>query len=198
MSNSGPAPMEFVPAARAGATSDSPGPPIPLLAPTIRDAGVEQNRGSLSTRLAAPAATPLPTPVPIDPAATPLAAHAAPGVANLAYPVPGGRVSQPYRPGHEGLDIAAPPGTPILAAASGTVISAGWRNNGGGLVVEIGHAGGLTTVYNHLGSISVVAGEIVGRGAVIGGMGCSGICGGPHIQFDVRVNGMLIDPLSVL
>jgi len=134
------------------------------------------------------------SPVPIDPAATPLAAPAG----RLAFPVPGGSISQFYRAGHQAVDIAAAPGVPVVTAAAGTVVSAGWRNNGGGLVVEIDHGNGLNTVYNHLGSISVVAGQYVGRGATVGGMGCSGVCLGPHVQFDVRIKGRLIDPMGVL
>jgi murein DD-endopeptidase MepM/ murein hydrolase activator NlpD len=115
----------------------------------------------------------------------------------LAFPVPGGSLSQFYRAGHEGVDIAAAAGSRVVAAEAGMVVSAGWRNNGGGLVVEIDHANGVNTVYNHLGSIAVVAGQWVGRGQLIGGMGCSGVCYGPHIQFDVRVGGRLVDPMTL-
>ena len=121
-----------------------------------------------------------------------------PPAPTLGFPVPGGSISQPFRLGHEGVDIAAAPGVPVVAAEAGFVVSAGWRNNGGGLVVEIQHAGGLNTVYNHLGSIAVVSGQSVARGAVVGGMGCSGVCYGPHIQFDVRINGRLINPLALM
>ncbi|MBA2632890.1 MAG: M23 family metallopeptidase [Chloroflexi bacterium] len=144
----------------------------------------------------APPATPLPTPVPIDPAAMPLPAP--PAARSLAFPVPGGSISQFYRVGHEAVDIAAAPGVAVVAAEAGTVVSAGWRNNGGGLVVELDHGNGLNTVYNHLGSISVAAGQYVGRGATVGGMGCSGVCLGPHVQFGVRIKGRLIDPLGIL
>ncbi len=165
-----------------------------LMASTTDGQGA--SRGALSQRTA-PRATPLPTPVPIDPAATPLAA---PPVSHqaLAFPVPGGSISQFYREGHEAVDVAAAPGVPVVAADTGIVIFAGWRNNGGGLVVEIDHGDGLNTVYNHLGSVSVATGQYVARGETIGGMGCSGMCFGPHVQFDVRINGQLIDPMSAL
>lgn len=176
--------------------------PDPLLAAPTYSPEPRADRSSLSVRDRRVGETPLPTPVPIDPSATPLAAPpavaAGPLITTLAFPVPGGSISQPFRYGHEGMDIAASPGIAVVAAESGTVVSAGWRNNGGGLVVEIEHPGGLNTVYNHLGSIGVVTGQSVARGTVIGGMGCSGVCYGPHIQFDVRVRGRLIDPAILL
>jgi murein DD-endopeptidase MepM/ murein hydrolase activator NlpD len=182
-------------------------PDSPLLTQAEDVTPVRGDRGATSVRDRPSSATPLPTPVPVDPAATPLAAplHATAAAAGLqetspalAFPVPGGSISQPFRVGHEGVDIAGAPGVPVIAAASGTVVSAGWRNNGGGLVVEIEHPGGLNTVYNHLGSIGVTAGQTVPRGGVIGGMGCSGVCYGPHIQFDVRVAGRLVNPATLL
>ena len=213
-------PVEFVTQAQGNSAPEpATGDAGRLLPPTEEVLAVPTERGSLATRSGPGEVTPLPTPVPVDPDATPLPgpttapvpaaprapavapaapAPPAPAVATLGFPVPGGSISQPFRPGHEGLDIAASPGVPVVAAESGFVVSAGWRNNGGGLVVEIQHAGGLNTVYNHLGSIAVVSGQNVGRGAVIGGMGCSGICYGPHIQFDVRVNGRLINPLELM
>ena len=145
---------------------------------------------------AAPIATPAPMANPAPIVRTVPAP--APAIATLGFPVPGGSITQPFSPGHEGLDIAAAPGVAVVAAESGVVVSAGWRDNGGGLVVEIQHAGGLNTVYNHLGSIAVVTGQSVGRGMVVGGMGCSGVCYGPHVQFDVRVNGQLINPLQLM
>jgi murein DD-endopeptidase MepM/ murein hydrolase activator NlpD len=178
-----------------------------LLTPAGDVTPVRGDRGATSVRDRLLSATPLPSPVPVNPAATPLAAPlqaTAAGTAFqqnsavLAFPVPGGSISQAFRVGHEGVDIAAAPGVPVIAAASGTVVSAGWRNNGGGLVVEIEHPGGLNTVYNHLGSIGVIAGQAVARGTVIGGMGCSGVCYGPHIQFDVRVAGRLVNPATLL
>lgn len=173
------------------------------------------DRGSLSERSSfqAPEPTPLPTPVAVDPHATPLPGPAASGITgqpldatrgsapaqrSLTFPVPGGAISQVYRAGHEGVDISASPGTVVVAAEAGVITWAGWRNNGGGLVVEIDHGNGLTTTYNHLGSVSVAVGQRVTRGSAIGGMGCTGICYGPHVQFDVRVNGGLVDPLSLL
>lgn len=207
--------LQLVTAARAGSgASAEEATPSPRLLPPATEPRLAE-RGSLSARssLGAPEPTPLPTPVPVDPHATPLPAPVTSSLAappqqpltptsslrsRLAYPVPRGSISQYFRAGHEGVDIAAAPGVPVVAAEAGVVTWAGWRNNGGGLVVEIDHGNGLTTAYNHLGSIAVTVGQPVGRGIVIGGMGCSGICSGPHIQFDVRVNGVLVDPLGLL
>lgn len=164
---------------------------------------VAEDRSTLSGRSLPETAgsTPLPTPLPVDPAATPLPAPPTRPLAGsgapLAFPVPGGSVSQNFRAGHEGIDIAASPGSAVIAADAGLVTWAGWRNNGGGLVIEIDHGNGVTTAYNHLGSVWVAAGQYVGREGPIGGMGCSGVCFGPHVQFDVRINGRLINPSSI-
>ena len=77
------------------------------------------------------------------------------GDGSLAWPVPGGYVSQYFWGGHQGVDIAHTGGGAVVAADTGTVISAGWVNNGGGMVITIAHADGRTTQYNHLGAILV-------------------------------------------
>jgi murein DD-endopeptidase MepM/ murein hydrolase activator NlpD len=122
---------------------------------------------------------------------------APPGVI-LEWPVPGGAISQPFHAGHLALDIAAGPGSAVVASEGGLVTFAGWRDNGGGLVVSIDHAGGITTVYNHLGSIWVAAGQTVARGQEIGGVGCTGICTGPHVHYEVLVGGVHVNPLRHL
>jgi murein DD-endopeptidase MepM/ murein hydrolase activator NlpD len=163
--------------------------------------------------------TPLPTPVPIDPNATPLAAPttattsvggttstptgvttrvAAPAPAALVWPVQGGSISQYFHAGHLALDIAAPYGNTVVAAQAGTVTSAGWRNNGGGNVISIDHGNGMITVYNHLGSIWVSPGQYVSAGQGIGAVGCTGLCTGPHVHFEVIVNGVIDNPLRYL
>jgi murein DD-endopeptidase MepM/ murein hydrolase activator NlpD len=161
---------------------------------------------------------PMPTPAPVDPNATPLpapnnvggtstasnsgtttrATGAVASSAALLWPVPGGTISQYFHAGHLALDIAAPYGSQIVAAQSGTVTWAGWRNNGGGYVVSIDHGNGIVTVYNHLGSIWVSPGQWVNAGQGIGGIGCTGICTGPHTHFEVIVNGIIDNPLRYL
>jgi murein DD-endopeptidase MepM/ murein hydrolase activator NlpD len=98
---------------------------------------------------------------------------------------------------HPGVDIGVPSGTPIRAAASGTVIYAGSMSGYGNLVV-IDHAGGLATAYAHQSSIAAGVGASVGQGQVIGYVGCTGHCYGPHLHFEVRVNGTPVDPLGYL
>jgi murein DD-endopeptidase MepM/ murein hydrolase activator NlpD len=98
---------------------------------------------------------------------------------------------------HEGLDIAAPSGSPISAATSGTVIYAGWMGGYGNLVV-IDHGGGLATAYGHQSSIAVSSGSQVSQGQTIGYVGSTGHSTGPHLHFEVRVNGSAVDPMGYL
>ena len=75
---------------------------------------------------------------------------------------------------------------------------AGWKNNGGGLVVSINHGNGIVTVYNHLGSIAVKVGAAVAAGQTIAAVGCTGDCTGPHVHFEVIVGGVIVNPLRYL
>jgi murein DD-endopeptidase MepM/ murein hydrolase activator NlpD len=97
---------------------------------------------------------------------------------------------------HEGIDIGVGDGTPIHAAASGTVISAGWDGGYGNLIL-IDHGGGLATAYAHQSSFAVTGGQ-VSQGQVIGYVGCTGRCFGPHLHFEVRVDGAAVDPFGYL
>jgi murein DD-endopeptidase MepM/ murein hydrolase activator NlpD len=96
---------------------------------------------------------------------------------------------------HQGIDIGAGYGTPVRAVANGSVIHAGWMGGYGNLVV-IDHGGGLSSAYAHLSSI--IAGGGVSQGQVVGYVGCTGHCFGPHLHFEVRVNGSAVDPLGYL
>jgi murein DD-endopeptidase MepM/ murein hydrolase activator NlpD len=122
-----------------------------------------------------------------------------PSAAGLIWPVNGPVVS-PFgmRWGrmHEGIDIAVGYGTPIVAAASGVVIYAGWMGGYGNLII-IDHGGGLATAYGHQSSFAVGGGP-VSQGQTIGYVGCTGHCFGPHLHFEVRVNGTAVDPLGYL
>ncbi len=95
---------------------------------------------------------------------------------------------------HAGVDIAAPGGTPILAAESGTVIRVQYLSTGYGQNVIIAHGSNLVTLYGHMSSINVVAGQTVSRGQVIGGVGSTGASTGNHLHFEVRVNGSPVSP----
>jgi murein DD-endopeptidase MepM/ murein hydrolase activator NlpD len=97
---------------------------------------------------------------------------------------------------HEGIDIAAGYGTPIQASASGNVIYAGWMGGYGNLII-IDHGNGVATAYAHQSSF-VVGGGPVSQGQTIGYVGCTGHCFGPHLHFEVRVNGAAVDPLGYL
>ena len=123
-----------------------------------------------------------------------------PSAAGLIWPV-NGPVTSPFgmRWGrmHEGIDIGVPNGTPIHAAASGRVIYAGWMDGYGNLVA-IDHGRGLSTAYGHQSRIAVSNGQTVSQGQVIGYVGCTGHCFGPHLHFEVRINGTPVDPMGYL
>jgi murein DD-endopeptidase MepM/ murein hydrolase activator NlpD len=123
-----------------------------------------------------------------------------PSSAGLIWPVQG-PITSPFgwRWGrmHEGIDIGVGYGTPIHAAAAGTVIYCGWESGYGNLTV-IDHGGNLATAYGHQSSIAVSCGQQVAQGDVIGYVGCTGHCFGPHLHFEVRVNGNPVDPLGYL
>jgi len=125
---------------------------------------------------------------------------ATPSAAGLIWPVQG-TITSPFgmRWGrmHEGLDIGAPEGTPIWAAAAGTVIYAGWEGGYGNLTV-IDHGNGLATAYGHQSLLLVSTGQVVAQGQHIGNVGSTGHSTGPHLHFEVRVNGTPVDPLTYL
>jgi murein DD-endopeptidase MepM/ murein hydrolase activator NlpD len=135
------------------------------------------------------------------PSATSLAVSGdtTPSASGLIWPVSGPVTSGfGWRWGrmHEGIDIGAPSGTPIVAAAAGVVIYAGWMGGYGNLII-IDHGGGLATAYGHQSSFAVGGGP-VSQGQTIGYVGCTGHCFGDHLHFEVRVNGAAVDPLGYL
>lgn len=128
----------------------------------------------------------------------------APGA--LAWPVTGvitspfGWRKSPFRSSpefHQGLDIGADMGTPVKAAASGTIISAGWYGGYGNYIL-IDHGGGMSTGYGHLSRIDVSNGQQVQRGQLIGAVGSTGMSTGPHLHFEVRISGKPVDPTAYL
>jgi murein DD-endopeptidase MepM/ murein hydrolase activator NlpD len=102
-----------------------------------------------------------------------------------------------YRRHHDGIDIAAPSGTPIYAARAGVVEFAGWRG-GYGRVVYLNHGDGIVTVYGHASVLKVRTGQRVEKGQLIARVGRSGNATGPHLHFEVRVNGRAVNPLAYL
>jgi murein DD-endopeptidase MepM/ murein hydrolase activator NlpD len=98
---------------------------------------------------------------------------------------------------HPGIDIGVPSGTPIRAAGSGSVVIAGWVS-GYGNYTCIDHGGGFSTCYGHQSSLQVSVGQHVTQGQVIGLSGCTGLCFGPHVHFEVRINGAVTNPVNYL
>jgi murein DD-endopeptidase MepM/ murein hydrolase activator NlpD len=118
----------------------------------------------------------------------------------LAWPLRGVLVSSfgmRDREQHEGIDLAAPEGTPVLAASAGKVLFAG-EQRGYGKIVLLGHEGGLVTIYAHNADNLVEAGQQVSRGHRIARVGRSGNATGPHLHFEVRVGTRPHDPLGFL
>jgi murein DD-endopeptidase MepM/ murein hydrolase activator NlpD len=123
-----------------------------------------------------------------------------PSASGFIWPVNGLVVSgYGWRGGrmHEGIDISAPSGTSILAAAAGSVIHAGWLGGYGYLVV-VDHGNGLATAYAHASAILVAVGQAVSQGETLSLVGSTGNSSGPHLHFEVRVNGVAVDPLPYL
>jgi murein DD-endopeptidase MepM/ murein hydrolase activator NlpD len=97
---------------------------------------------------------------------------------------------------HAGVDIGAGWGSPIVAAADGRVVAAGWAG-GYGREVQIAHGGGLVSLYGHMSQIVAQAGSFVRQGQLIGYVGSSGLSTGPHVHFEVRMGGTPVNPLGV-
>lgn len=98
---------------------------------------------------------------------------------------------------HKGQDIAVPLGTPVMATADGVVISAGWHH-GYGNAIYIDHGNGVNTRYGHLSRIDVAEGQTIKRGDLIGLSGSTGRSTGPHLHYEVRINGEATNPLPYL
>jgi len=103
---------------------------------------------------------------------------------------------QIFRP-HQGVDLSAPSGTPIVATAAATVTYVGWRL-GDGLTVELRHSGGVSTLYGHCRTALVHVGDRVSGGQRIATVGTSGIATGPHVHFEIKVRGVRVDPIRYL
>lgn len=99
---------------------------------------------------------------------------------------------------HPGIDIANDMGTPIVATADGVVEYAGWNSGGYGNMVDINHGNGLMTRYGHASQVVVSAGQHVKRGQLIAYMGSTGFSTGPHVHYEVHVNGNRVNPISYL
>ncbi len=131
---------------------------------------------------------------------TPGGTVTSPSAAGLIWPV-AGPITSPFgmRWGklHPGIDIGANMGVPIHAAAAGTIVYAGWMEGYGNLTV-IDHGGGIATAYGHQSKLEVSVGQQVQQGQEIGLIGSTGFSTGPHLHFEVRVNGVPVDPMGYL
>jgi len=107
------------------------------------------------------------------------------------HPILGGRRK------HDGVDLAAPIGTPVHATADGVVSRASWFG-GYGLCVQIEHGGKLETRYGHMSRLNVADGQVVHKGDVIGFVGSTGRSTGPHLHYEVRVDGTAVNPLPYM
>ncbi|WP_254605494.1 peptidoglycan DD-metalloendopeptidase family protein [Deinococcus sp. JMULE3] len=132
------------------------------------------------------------------------AAGMGPGRSGLIWPMRNYRLTSRYAEQdiefhrqvfHGGIDLAAPYGTPIYAAAAGEVTQSGFGAYGLNVFTQ---SGGSTLVYGHMSRTAVVAGQSVQQGQLLGYIGCTGICTGPHLHFEVRLNGQTVDPLGLL
>ncbi|MEM6907290.1 MAG: M23 family metallopeptidase [Pseudomonadota bacterium] len=122
-------------------------------------------------------------------------------------PVSDGRMTSGYgmrrhpvlkrRKKHNGVDIAAPTGTPVYATADGLVGRADWFSSYG-LYISIDHGGDLETRYAHLSRLAVAAGERVNKGDIIGYVGSTGRSTGPHLHYEVRVDGLAVNPIPYM
>jgi murein DD-endopeptidase MepM/ murein hydrolase activator NlpD len=162
---------------------------------TELDGDVESIQAKIAEELAATGSMPLP------------AGAIKAGSGSMIWPVDGPiasgfgpRTIEGHYEYHPGIDIAVPEGTPIRAALAGTVAftESEAESGGYGNYTCIDHGGGLSTCYAHQSAFAVNAGQAVEQGEVIGYSGCTGYCLGPHVHFEVRINGEVTDPLSYL
>ena len=141
----------------------------------------------------------LPAPIPLAPRSRFTTPDAGTVVASGSFVWPTqGRITQNFVWYHPGTDIANKEMPGVLAADSGTVITAGWSNVGYGNYIIIDHNNGTKTLYAHLSAIYVNVGQTVARGNTIGKMGSTGRSTGPHLHFEIIKNGVHTNPLGAL
>ena len=119
------------------------------------------------------------------------------GGTKLLWPTTSKKISQYYKWGHLAIDIAGNYSSPVYAADSGRVEAVGWGRGYGNRII-INHGNGIKTLYAHESKLFVSVGDSVSRGQTIGMVGCTGWCTGPHVHFEVYVNGSKVNPLTYL
>lgn len=154
-----------------------------ISAPVVRPAGLQSLAGALSGRVMALTAIPSQMPV----AARALTS----GFGMRSHPMLGRRRA------HSGVDLSAPTGSPIVATSDGQVSWADWAG-GYGIAVAVEHGGGYQTRYGHMSRVNVAPGQNVRKGDIIGYVGSTGMSTGPHLHYEVRVNGQAVNPLPML
>lgn len=141
-----------------------------------------------------------------------LPAVTAPSGITFSWPMVAGTITQPFGPTsfalepplgpyahfHTGIDVAATLGTPVLSAADGMVIAVAHTAVGYGNYVIVAHGAGVMTLYGHLLATDVTVGQHVSRGQVIGAEGSTGFSTGPHLHFEIRIGGVVTDPMRFL
>lgn len=188
----------------AHTSSQGPDPLLYSVAERVAD------RTTLSTRTGEFNDIPLvvPTPVPPAPSAIPLPPPPPPPVAAAAVAIrgtglfrwplsQGARVSTFFNSGHQAIDLDVQCGTPVIASLPGVISYAGWKNNGGGIVVDLVSDGFLLS-YVHLSAATVGSGASVVAGQQIGYSGATGWAYGCHLHFGVTLNGVPVNPLVYL
>jgi murein DD-endopeptidase MepM/ murein hydrolase activator NlpD len=173
--------------------------PVPTSAP-IAAASAPTSRPAAAPAASVPTAATLAKPQPAQPTPAPTARPAPLPLpfGSLVWPVVGAVTQRFGENGHSGLDIAAPVGTPVRAAGPGTVVVAAKLNHGYGWRIVIDHGDGYTSLYAHLSSFSVAERAHVARGQVIGQVGATGVATGPHLHFELAINGRATDPMRYL
>ena len=119
-----------------------------------------------------------------------------PAGARMVWPTTGHNITQYFSWRHTGVDVANRIGTAIYAADDGVVTTTGWNNGGYGNQIIINHGGGKTTRYAHLSAFGVNIGQKVSKGQYIAAMGSTGRSTGPHLHFEVILNGRVVNPLN--
>jgi murein DD-endopeptidase MepM/ murein hydrolase activator NlpD len=168
--------------------------------------GVDPDRLVAGQRILVPGGSrmkPLPPPTPVESRTAPVPAAASDRRASPQaqsgdhlWPLPiRGDLTRRFSAAHPAIDIAAPQGTKVRAIADGTVVWSGWKDNGGGFVVEVAHPDGMRSTYNHNSKLIVAPGDEVAQGETIALVGSTGWSTGPHLDLRVWMNGRLVDPL---
>ena len=163
-------------------------------------------RGTLSVRIADYPPRVVPTPRPAVPVAIPLPpppvvgsfVNPIVGSGVLSWPVRSRRITTYFSASHQAIDIGVPCGTPVVASTTGIVTYAGWKNNGGGLVIDVTGYNGFGLTYDHLSVVGVGTGVEVAAGQIIGASGATGWAKGCHLHFGVYLNGVQVNPLLYL